>query len=121
MHVYADDATAILKDYSPVQLFDLISIYEMGSGAKLNRFKTEAMWLGAWKCPNDEPLCLTWVRKMKILGIVFSTETTEQDNWQPKFNKLVKSFNLWKSYSLSFVGKSMIINVLGLSKFLYLS
>ena len=122
MRVYADDTMAILKDYpSLVWLFDLISIYERGSGAKLNRSKTEAMWLGAWKFRTNEPLGLTWVRKMKILGVVFGTESTELDNWQPKLNKLEKSLNLWKSRSLSFIGKSMILNVLGLSKFLYLS
>ena len=122
VRVYADDTTAILKDYrSLARLFDLISIYERGWGAKLNRSKTEAMWLGAWKCRTDEPLGLTWVRKMKILGVIFGTESTELDNWQPKLKKLEKSLNLWKSRSLSFVGKSMILNVLGLSKFLYLS
>ena len=73
------------------------------------------MWLGAWKCRPDEPLGLTWVRKMKILGVIFGTEPIEEDNWQPKLNKLEKSLNLWKSRSLSFVGKSMIVNVLGLS------
>ena len=116
VRVYTDDTTAILKDYhSLAGLVDLISIYEMGSVAKLNRSKTEAMWLGAWKCRTDEPVGLTWVRKMKILGVVFGTVTTEQDNRQPKLNKLEKSLNLWKSRSLSFVGKSMIVNVLGLS------
>ena len=43
------------------------------------------------------------------------------DNWQPKLEKLEKHLNLWKSRSLSLVGKSLIINVLGISKLLYLS
>ena len=95
VRVYADDTTAILKDFrSLVRLFDLISVYEMGSGAKLNRSKTEAMWLGAWKCRTDEPLSLTWVCKMKILGVTFGTVPTEIDIWQPKLNKLEKSLNL---------------------------
>ena len=58
---------------------------------------------------------------MKILGVVFGTVPVEQDNWQPKLNKLEKSLNLWKSRSLSFVGKSLVVNVLGLSKLLYLA
>ena len=118
---YADDTTAILKDFrSLCKLFDLISIYEKGSGAKLNKSKTEAMWLGSWKDRTDEPLGLTWVKKMKILGVVFGTVPTEIDNWQPKINKLEKSLNLWKSRSLSLIGKGLIVNVLGLSKLLYL-
>lgn len=59
---YADDTTSFVKDYnSLVSLFTLISIYEKGSGAKLNRSKSEAMWLGAWRSRTDEPLGLTWV------------------------------------------------------------
>ena len=119
---YADDTTTILKDYlSLVALFNLITIYEKGSGAKLNRSKTEAMWLGAWKERTDQPFGLTWVRKMKILGVIFGTVPTEVDNWQPKINKLEKALNLWKSRSLSFIGKGLIINVVGLSKFFYLA
>ena len=119
---YADDTTSFVKDYfSLVSLFKLITIYEKGSGAKLNRSKSEAMWLGAWQSRTDEPLGLTWVRKMKILGVFFGTVPVETDNWQPKINKLEKSLNLWKSRSLSFIGKCLIINVLGLSKFLYLA
>ena len=68
----------------------------------------------------DQPLGLTWVKKMKILGVVFG-ECTEQDNWQPKLTKLEKHLNLWKPRSLSFIGKSLIINTIGLSKLTYLS
>ena len=75
---YADDTTSFVKDYNSLaSLFSLISIYEKGSGAKLNRSKTEAMWLGAWRDRTDEPLGLTWVRKMKILGVFFGTVPVE--------------------------------------------
>ena len=47
VRLYADDTTAILKDYlSLLNLFELVSVYERGTGAKLNITKTEAMWLG---------------------------------------------------------------------------
>lgn len=38
----------------------------------------------------------------------------------PWLEKLQKALNLWKCRSLSFIGKALIINVLGLSKFFYL-
>ena len=97
------------------EIFDLdcVSVYENGSGAKLNRTKTEAMWLGAWRSRSDEPLGLTWVKKMRILGVIFGTISTEHLNWQPKLEKLEKSLNLWKSRSLSLPGKALIINMLG--------
>ena len=39
----------------------------------------------------------------------------------PKINKLEKALNLWRARSLSLLGKALIINVLGLSKLLYLA
>ena len=79
------------------------------------------MWLGAWRSRSDEPLGLTWLKKMKILGVVFGTIPTENLNWQPKLEKLEKPLNLWKSRSLSLPGKALIINMLGLSKLVYLA
>ena len=87
-------------------------MYERGSGAKLNKSKTEAMWLGAWRDRCDSPLGLTWLKKIKILGGFFGTVPVVHDNWQP---------NLWKSRALSMVGKSLIVNALGLSIFYYLA
>ena len=56
---YADDTTLLLKDSrSLASLFELIDLVEKGTGAKLNRSKTEAMWLGAWKFCNDDDLAL---------------------------------------------------------------
>ena len=119
---YADDTTTFVKNIpSLIQLFNIISLYEKGSGAKLNRSKTEAMWLGAWKSREDQPLGLCWVQKMKILGVWFGVVPVEEDNWLPRINKLEKSINLWKSRSLSLIGKSLVINIIGLSKFYYLA
>ena len=61
--------------------------------------------------------------KMKILGIWFGNGITlvEQDNCLPKLSKLENNLNLWKSRSLSLVGKSLIINVMGASKLWFLA
>ena len=121
---YADDSTFFVKDVSFLQkLFQLLRKYELGTGAKLNVNKTEAMWLGAWRTCTDTPLGLTWVNKMKILGVYFSNglSTVEQENWQPKLSKLEKNLNRWKSRNLSLVGKALIVNTLGASKFWFLA
>ena len=121
---YADDTTSFVKDARSFHaLFREIRLYERGTGAKLNLSKTEAMWLGSWRGCPDQPLGLTWVTKMKILGVVFSSGLCDvsADNWEPRLSKLEKSLNLWKSRSLSLVGKSLIINTLGISKLIYVS
>ena len=120
--LYADDVFAVLKNLKSLEtLLSLIELYEKGTGAKLNKSKTEAMWLGAWRSRSDEPLGLTWVKKMKILGVFFGTIPVEQDNWMPKINKLEKALHLWRMRSLSLLGKALVINILGFSKLLYLA
>ena len=70
--MYADDTTSFVKTVrSSERLFDVIRLYEQGSGAKLNVSKNETMGMGAWRSRVDQPLGLTWVEKMKILGVVF--------------------------------------------------
>ena len=119
--IYADDTTSLVKSvHSLAALFRVINVYERGSGAKLNVSKTEAMWLGAWRSRADQPFGLTWVTKMKILGVVFG-QNAESDNWRPKLKKLENHLNFWKSRSLSLVGKSLIVNTIGISKLLYLA
>ena len=116
---FADDTTAFVKnDSSLFSLFDVIGL-ERGSCAKLNLSKTEAMWLGAWKGRLDEPLGLSWVRKTKTLGVFFGTVDVECDNWEPRLSKLDKTLSRWKSQSLSFIGKVLILNISALSKLLY--
>ena len=120
--LYANDVFAVLKNLKSLEtLLSSIDLYENGTGARLNKSKNEAMWLGAWRSRSDEPLGLTWVEKMKVLGIFFGTVPVELDNWMPKVNKLEKALNLWKARSLSLLGKGLIINTLGFSKLLYLA
>ena len=121
---YADDSTCFVKDvYSLNRLFLLLSKYEQGTGAKLNMSKTEAMWLGSWRTCPAQPLGLTWVSKMKILGVWFSNGNVNVDpeNWLPRLSKLEANLNLWTTRSLSFVGKTLIVNIIGASKLLYLA
>ena len=121
---YADDSTCFVKDtFSLHNLFYLLRKFERGTGAKLNLSKTEAMWLGAWRGRPDTPLGLSWVQKMKICGVWFSNGlvNVDPDNWLPRISKLESNINLWKCRSLSLVGKVLVINILGASKFWFLA
>lgn len=117
---YADDATNFVKDEKSLRsLLHVVHKYEMGSGAKLNTSKSEAMWLGRWRANGATPYGLRWVNKMRILGVFFSNglACVEGDNWKSKLDKLSSVLNLWSSRELSFIGRSMIINILGASRF----
>ena len=117
---YADDATNFLKnERSLCNLLETVNKYERGSGAKLNTTKSEAMWLGKWRANGASPFGLKWVNKLKILGVYFSNGlvNVDEDNWRSKLDKLKKTLGLWSQRDLSFLGRGMILNVLGLSRF----
>ena len=116
---YADDATSILKsEKSLLHMLDVVRNFELGSGAKLNTSKSEAMWLGRWRGRGDSPFGLKWVSKIRILGVFFSNGlvSVDDDNWRIKLNKLSSTLGLWKQRDLSFIGRSLIVNVLGASR-----
>ena len=47
------------------------------------------MWLGRWRANGASPFGLTWVFKMKILGVYFSNGlvSVESDNLESKLDK----------------------------------
>jgi len=77
------------------------------------------MWLGQWRGYGATPYGLKWVKKMRILGVFFNNGliSVDKDNWKMKLDKLKSVLNLWSSRELSFVGRSIILNILGASRF----
>ena len=53
------------------------------------------------------------------MGVYFSNGliSVESDNWKARLGKLQSVLNLWKQRELSFLGRAMIVNVLGASRF----
>lgn len=60
---------------------------------------------------------------MKVLGIIAfgNVKNVERDNSEPRLSKVNKMLSLWRSRSLSLVGKVLILNTLDFSKLFYLS
>lgn len=118
---YADDTTLILaNDYSITRAFNLIRIFERGSGSCLNPKKTEGLWIGSQGGRTTGPVDITWVsEKLKILGIFLGNTNLEQANWADPITKLEKQLNAWRLRTLSLKGKSIIINTLGASGLWY--
>ena len=73
---YADDATfLLLGEYAVRKAFEMIEIYEKGSGSKLNMQKTKGMWLSSKADQATEPVNIQWIKdKLKLLGITFGSD-----------------------------------------------
>lgn len=122
---YADDTTSFCKDESSLgRLLELLDIYSDCSGLKLNRSKSEAMWLGKHANRTDTPFEINWPqRPICALGISFSYnhKLCETENFTSKITKLQKLFNVWSQRDLSLYGKITITKTLGLSKLIFSS
>ncbi|KAL9986242.1 hypothetical protein ACROYT_G000353 [Oculina patagonica] len=75
LSLYADDTTAFIReDSSAVSLFALLDQFSNLSGLKINKSKTEGLWLGRWKSRlgKDEPSGISWPKEyVNALGICF--------------------------------------------------
>ena len=70
---YADDTTAVLSNIeSAHRLFQLLDEFKKLSGLKINRSKTEGMWIGTLKDSEMKPLGIKWPQDpIKALGVFF--------------------------------------------------
>ena len=120
---FADDTTLVLaNDYSITSAFNLIHIFEQGSGSRLNPKKTGGLWIGSQGRRTSGPVNITWVAdKFKILDVYLGNTNLDQANWADRVSKLVERLNLWRTRTLSLKGKSMIINTLRASGLWYMA
>ena len=117
---YADDTTLVVSCVPGIlAAFDVYSLYERGSGAKLNYGTCEGLWLGCWNGRTDSPVNITWSSvKVKVLGVFLGPGNLVEveDNWRPHITAVENPFNAWRQHSLSYKGKALVINALALSR-----
>ena len=117
---FADDSNFTLSDdVSVKKVIYHFEYFGMASGSKLNKHKSQGLYLGKWKTRSDHPFGISWVKKIKIFGIFFG-EVSNFEIWNPVYKKIVKTLNLYKSRCMSLYGKALIVNVMVLSKLWYL-
>ena len=103
-------------------VFDVFSLYERGSGAKLNLDKCEGLWLGSWNGRTDSPVDISWSSvKVKVLGVFLGPGNLEEENWRPRITAVENALNSWRQRSLSYRGKALVINALALSRVWYVA
>ena len=120
---YVDDTSLILtSDDAIVAAFETYALFEQASGSKLNQSKSKGLWLGGWCCRVDPLVALDWSSsKLKVLGVFISVGDLEADNWHPRIDAVECVLNSWRSRSLSFRGKALVVNALALSRVRYVA
>ena len=73
---FADDLNVVVTtDNLIYKLFELLDKYELATNSKVNKDKTEALWLGKWKDRLDIPLNLNWKSgEVNLLGVYVGNE-----------------------------------------------
>ena len=120
---YADDTTFFLDgtEKSLRAVFGELGWYAKFSGLKPNVSKCNAMWIGnqafseSRLCPEIE---LTWVTKIKLLGIIFTPKCDDivEQNIALKKEAIAKIIGMWQKRHLSLIGKIVITKTLLLSQ-----
>ena len=120
---YADDTSLIVSsDDAILACFETYSLFERGSGAKLNPSKSKGLWLGSWSDRSDPPINLEWSSvKIKVLGVFLGPGNLEEDNWLPRLAAVENVLSSWRQRVLSFKGRALVINALSLSIIWYVS
>ena len=101
--MYADDTTAFIRDdSSAVSLLNLLDQFGDLSGLKINKSKTEGLWLGPLKSRlgKEELFGISWPKQYVIaLGIAFPyhVQVGNRINFDGKLAKLKKVLNAWSS------------------------
>jgi len=117
--LFADDTTCFLSDKkSAVRVLKLVDEFSIISGLRINRSKSEIMWIGNKKSSKETidniPVCT----HTKFLGVILdqNTEQMMSVNIDMKLKEISSTFNLWKTRGLTIGGRVCLAKVFGISK-----
>ena len=116
---YADNTLCYLDGSvnSCRALFDELGVFAKLSGLSPNIGKTQAFWAGkntTTRCAICPKINMTWVKKLKVLGIYFANNDAETfgDNFEDNLSKITKVIAGWKQRYLTIAGKIIITKTL---------
>jgi hypothetical protein len=101
-----------------------VEVFGTFSGLKLNKDKTEAMWLGSNRNCKYKPLGIKWPDgPLKMLGIYLSydQDVCKQKNFKDKLLKMKSIINMWRGRNLTMIGRAQIIKTFIISQLLFVS
>ena len=122
--MYADDISLFVKDEQSIRRLQY-TFDEFGkiSGLKINKGKTNFLWLGEEKSIPDINLFGNFVQEIKILGIYFCLDVKVKENLNFKeiLSKIKRLLGWWKERDLTLMGKIHLMKTFALSKLNYVS
>ena len=98
-----------------------MNTFELYAGLKLNKSKTEAMWIGKNMNNTTTPLNIKWVKHIHSLGIFFSYDSdyVVQKNFMDRAREFKRILDMWSQRDLSLIGKITVLKSLAFSKVIY--
>ena len=118
---FADDCKfAVKSDRSVSNIIKHFDNYKEFSGSKLNKGKTELMYLGRWRRKETSINNIKVVKSMTVFGIKFGN-VTEEERWRPLIDSIKKKLNFYSLRRLSYFGRAKLINIMIFPKIWYLA
>ena len=118
----ADDTTVFTEDTKSLEhILEILNKFEQYAGLKLNKLKTEALWIGKNINNVNTPLQIKWVKQIQSLGIFFSynTDYVVQKNFMDRAKEFKRILDMWQQRDLSLIGKITVLKSLAFSKIIY--
>ena len=122
--LYADDISLFVTDKPSMDRLQIIfEEFEKISGLKVNKGKTNFLWMGKNCDRPDIALFGNLVQEVKILGVYFSmnVRVKEDLNYKEILSKIKRLLGWWKERDLTLMGKIHLIKTYALSKLNYVS
>ena len=122
--LYADDISLFVKNTNSIKRLQyLFEEFEKVSGLKVNKGKTNFLWMGKDSDRPQIPLFGNLVQQIKILGVYFSRNVIikEDLNFKEILSKIKRLLGWWKQRDLTQMGKIHLLKTYALSKLNYVS
>ena len=120
---FADDTTLICKDIESLkENIMIINKFAEIWGLKLNKAKTEAIWIGSQRKNKTRLLAIDITNEpTKTLGIYtsYNRNKNNDQNFFIKIQKMETKLNVWLSRDLTLMGRTLLVKALGISKIVY--
>ena len=110
---YADDTSLIVSSDDAIKaVFETYALFERASGSNLNQAKSKGLWLGAGVVVLTLQSHSSGLLRKSRFWVFIGVGDLDVDNWRSRIDAVDHVLKSWRSRSLSFHGKALVINAL---------